>query len=150
MGIRADLPFGAGWKVEVFSAIDLAWHSASPNGERLTPDAARVTPGLYRFSLRHLRHVLHCSKDTVFRVPGQVGKYIILRRKRRQVLRYRAEDRLLTVPAACRPPFLVERALIMCLGVPPVLEPTTELLHYTDVPRQIAATAAVLLRQTLQ
>jgi hypothetical protein len=84
-----------------------------------------------------------------------VGKFLVLRqrRRRRQVLRYDAQDRMLSTPASCRPPFLVERALILCSGLPPSYEdagPGGGSLHYTEIPQDIAALAAGLLRQELR
>ena len=144
---RADLPFGADWRIEQFSATDLGWRAATRD------EALSTSLGLFRFSLRHRRHVLLCSRGAAFQVPGQVGKYVVLRRRRRQVLRYDAAGRRLSVRASCRPPFLVERALILCSGVPPSYETgsaATGVLHYSDVPETVASLAAALLRQELR
>ncbi len=143
----AQLPFGADWRIDRFSSEDLGWRFATLD------DAASASGGLFRFSLRHQRHVLFCARGAAFRIPGQVGKYLVLRRRRRQVLRYDAQKRLLAVPASCRPPFLVERALISCSGSPPTYEaggPATGLLHYTEIPQAIASLASALLRQELR
>jgi hypothetical protein len=138
-----QLPFGADWRIDRFSSDDLAWRSATLD------DAAAASGGLFRFSLRHQRHVLFCARGAAFRIPGQVGKYLVLRRRRRQVLRYDGQKRSLAVPASCRPPFLVERALILCSGSPPFYEagPRGGILHYAKIPDGIAAIAAALLRQ---
>lgn len=144
---RAELPFGSDWKIDRFSADDLVWRSA-------TLDDARTAPaGLFRFALRHQRYVFFCSRGTAARIPAQVGKYLVLRRRRRQVLRYDAQDRTLSMPASCRPPFLVERALILCSGSPPSYESSGlrgGSLQYAEIPRDIAAFAAALLRQELR
>jgi hypothetical protein len=69
------------------------------------------------------------------------------------VLRYDALSRTLSMPASCRPPFLVERALILCSGSPPSYESSgarNGALQYADVPDDIAAIAAALLRQELR
>lgn len=139
-----QLPFGADWRIDRFSSDDLAWRSATLN------DAAAASGGLFRFSLRHQRHVLFCLRGAAFRIPGQVGKYLILRiRKRpRQVLRYDLQKRTLSVPASCRPPFLIERALVLCSGSPPSYE--GGILRYTEIPENIAVVAAALLRQELR
>jgi hypothetical protein len=136
-----QLPFGADWKIDRFSSEDLAWHSTTLD------DAAFASVGLFRLSLRHQRHVLFCVRGTAFRIPGQVGKYLVLRtgRRRRQVLRYDDQKRMLAVPASCRPPFLIERALVLCSGSPPVYE--GGILQYTEIPKNIALIAAALLRQ---
>ncbi len=144
---RADLPFGADWRIEQWSASDLGWRAATRDG------ALATSLDLFRFSLRHQRHVFLCSRRAAFQVPGQVGKYVVLRRRRRQVLRYDAIGRRLSVPASCRPPFIVERALILCSGLPPSYEAGSAapgVLHYSDVPAAIAGLASALLRQELR
>ena len=137
----AQLPFGADWRIDRFSSENLAWRSATID------DAASVSGGLFRFSLRHQRHMLFCMRGAAFRIPGQVGKYLVLRIKktRRQVLHYNGQNRMLAVPASCRPPFLIERALVLCSGSPPSYK--DGILHYTGIPENIAAIAAALLRQ---
>src|SRR5262249_9321772 len=88
-----ELPFGSDWRIGRFSSEDLVWRSATLD------DARAAATGLFRFSLRHQRYVLFCSKGTAARIPGQVGKYLVLRRRRRQVLRYDASNRMLSMPA---------------------------------------------------
>ena len=140
----AQLPFGANWRIDRFSSENLAWRSAT------IVDATSASGGLFRFSLRHQRHVLFCVRGAAFRIPGQVGKYLVLRirRRRRQVLRYDGQKRTLTVPASCRPPFLIERALVLCSGSPPSYE--DGILQYTEIPENTAVIAAALLRQELR
>jgi len=138
----AQLPLGTDWKIDRFSSENLAWRSATLD------DAASVSGGLFRFSLRHQRHMLFCASGAALGIPGQVGKYLVLRRYRHQILRYDAQKRLLTVPASCRPPFLIERALVLCSGSPPSYE--GGLLRYTEIPEDIAVIAAALLRQELR
>lgn len=139
-------PFGTGWKIERFSPDDLKWHPVTHE------DAATTSGGLFRFALGHQREVLFCTRGTAFRIPGQVGKYVVLKRRRRHVLRYDRHRRSLTLPVSCRPPFLVERALILCSGFPPAYEGGCRggVLHYAEVPESVAATAAALLRQELR
>ena len=142
----AQLPFGADWKIDRFSSKGLVWRSATLN------DAASASGGLFRFSLRHQRHVLFCQRGKAFRIPGQVGKYLILSRRRRgQILRYDKDRFSLEVPASCRPPFLIERALILCSGSPPTYEgkARTGILRYSEIPSRIASMAASLLRQEI-
>jgi hypothetical protein len=138
-----QLPFGSEWKIDRFYVDDLAWHPATRS------EAAAASGGLFRFSLRHQCHLLFCRRGDAYRIPGQVGKYLVLKRRRRRVLRYDHQTRLLSVPASCRPPFLVERALILCSGLPPSYGagPWGGDLQYADVPNGIAALAAALLRQ---
>jgi hypothetical protein len=139
-----DLPFGVGWNVEQFSTRTLDWKLA-------TRDAALNTAaGLFRFSLAYRSQVLLCSRGTAYQIPAQVGKYYVLRWHRKKILSYDAVNRRLSIPASCRPPFLVERALILCSGIPPSYERRPSmvgLLHYSDIPEAIAKLAAALLRQ---
>lgn len=142
----AELPFGSDWKVDRFSTDDLGWRSA-------TLDDARAVPyGLFRFTLRHQRHMLFCARGAAFRIPSQVGKYLVLRRHRCGVFRYDSGKRTLSVPASCRPPFLVERALILCSGSPPTYDRGLQggALRYAEIPEAIAAVTAALLRQELR
>lgn len=138
-----ELPFGTAWKIERFWEKDLRWRPAARE------DAVSTSGGLFRFSLRHQRYVLLCSRGVCFQVPSQVGKFIVLRRRRRRVIRYDARTMRLTVPMSCRPPFLIERALILCSGSLPSYQsgagPTT--LEYGEIPESIARIAAALLRQ---
>ena len=144
---RTNLPFGADWKIEQFSHSNLGWRAATRK------EALSTTVGLFRFSLRHQRHVLLCTKNSAFQVPAQVGKYLVLSRRRCRVIRYEAVKQRLSVPASCRPPFLVERALILCSGLLPSYEArsaATGFLHYSDIPEAIAGLAYALLRQELR
>ncbi len=140
------LPFGADWRIDRFSASGLRWQPATRE------DAASSRGGLFRFTLRHQRYMLLCSKGAAFRVPGQVGKFLVLRRRRRQVFRYDVRSLQLSIPAICRPPLLVERALILCSGSLPCYQSDSGAgtLAYTEVPISVARAAAALLRQELQ
>jgi hypothetical protein len=140
---HTELPFGAAWRIDRYSPDKLVWQSAT------LADAKSAIAGLFRFSLSHQRYILLCMKGAAFRVPGQVGKYLILRRRRRRlaVLRYERNLRALCVPAAFRPPFLIERALVLCSGEPPAYADGT--LRYRAIPPAIAAITAALLRQEL-
>lgn len=144
-----DLPVGADWKLERFSVSELRWKSSSRE------QVASSSGGLFRFSFRYQRHILFCAKGFTYRVPGQVGKYLALKQGKRRhgVLRYDASQRRFSLPASCRPPFLVERALVLCSGSLPSYEAVTSstgLLQYTDVPEVVASLAARLLRQELR
>ena len=139
-----QIPFGVGWRIDRFSATSLGWRTASLD------DVCTVRRGLFRFSLGHQRYTLFCTHGVAYSIPGQVGKYLVLsRRKRRQVLSYDAQRCSLSVPASCRPPFLIERALVLCSGRPPDYEGGARggLLRYTDISHGVASFAAALLRQ---
>lgn len=138
-----DLPFGTEWKIERFSEEDLRWRLATRE------DAVSTLGGLFRFALRHQRYVLLCSRGESFQVSSQVGKFIVLRRCRRRVIRYDVRTQRLSIPASCRPPFLIERALILCSGSLPLYQTVAgrSTLEYCQIPESIARTAAALLRQ---
>jgi hypothetical protein len=139
-----DLPFGGDWKIERFSTTTLGWKAATRN------TALATAAGLFRFSLAYRSHVLLCLHGTAYQIPAQVGKYYVLRQGRRKILSYDAVNRRLSLPASCRPPFLVERALILCSGLLPSYERRQSaigLLHYPDIPESVAKLAAALLRQ---
>lgn len=142
---KTDLPLGTEWRIEQFSPQDLVWRLSTRE------DAIGSTWGLFRFTLRHRQHVFVCSKRTARQIPNQVGKYIALRRaKKRKVLRYDPVSLCMSVPASCRPPLLVERALVLCSGLLPSYEGAGRnpgILHYRDIPRNIAGLASALLRQ---
>jgi hypothetical protein len=141
------LPLGSEWRIDRFSPEDLRWRGARRE------DAEATDWGLFRFTFRHQQFALLCSEGKAFRVPGQVGKFLALRRHRRwrSILRYDRSARIFTFPASCRPPFLVERALLLCSGALPSFQPRegAAVLHYAGIPNSIASTAAALLRQRL-
>ena len=135
-----EMPFGGGWSVERFSTSTLGWKST-------TKSEAIAAAGLLRFSFRYERRILYYSRGVATELGAQTGKYIVLRRRRRRVLEYDRIAQVISVRPSCRPPFLVERALILCSGRPPVFSETTGQLVYKDVPDDIARIAARLLRQ---
>jgi len=137
-----EFPHGDEWAIAEFDAESLAWRKS----ERRNVQAVRF--GLSRFLVHYQRprYFLRWNRST-FEVPRAVGLYALLRRKRRAVLRYDAAACRLALPAVCRPPRLLERALVLCSGLPPVYEPATVSLVYSDVPSDIADLAATLLRQ---
>ena len=141
----SPIPFGADWKIHRFFSEELRWRSSS------SAEATSASYGLFRFALRHREELLLCVNGSAFQMPGQVGKYLVLRRRRRQVLTYVVADRTLSVPAVCRPPFLIERALLLCSGSQPSQSRKNNriILSYADIPENIAASTATLLRQEL-
>lgn len=142
----ADIPMGTDWRIERFSATSLCWSAASRG------DLAGCKAGLFRFSALYQRQTILCLRGVPYSVPGLVGKYAILARRRRWVIRYDRQREQLSVPASCRPPFLVERALVLCSGRPPANQAgvggTT--LYYDGVPPDVAHLACGVLRQELQ
>jgi hypothetical protein len=149
LGIRsqAQVPFGPQWRAERFSASSLSWKGAA------VQEAGAAAFGLFRFSRHFERSVLLCTRRGAYAVPAQVGKYLVLKARRRWVLRYDVDSHRLSVPASCRPPFLLERALILCSGIPPHYEARNAqsgVLHYADIPAPIARLASALLCQELR
>lgn len=141
-------PFGRDWVVKRFDPATLNWIDASIDA------ALRVKFGLFEFTLAFRRHVLLRFNEKTFEIPASVGKYWVAHRaRRRDLLAYNAATRRLTTYAVCRPPFLIERALVLCSGRPPEYQARPRLkshLHYDAVPPDVAAFAAALLRQDLR
>jgi hypothetical protein len=107
--------------------------------------------GLFCFTRYQMpQYFLREGRETI-KLPGAIGKYRVLSGRRRRVLRYKREERALTLPAIFRPPLLTERALVLCSGFPPSLsvvygQPN---LTYRDIPEEVAGMAAEVLRQDL-
>jgi hypothetical protein len=134
-----DLPLG-GWDVSRFSKSGLAWVQSSL-------DAARsATAGLFRFRSDYTTHYILIEKGAAFATEPAAGKYRLLRR-RYSAIAYRASDHALIVPASCRPPPLVERALILSSGALPTF--TNGLLAYSAIEPVVASAVAALLDQRL-
>jgi hypothetical protein len=133
---------GGAWAVERFSTTTLGWKPATQN------DAISGT-GLYRFSFRHERRTYFCARGLARDVGAQTGKYNMLRRGRRRVLEYNRQTETVAVRPSCRPPFLIERALILCSGVPPSFDATRGQLVYLGVAEAVGKLAAQLLLQDL-
>lgn len=147
-----DAPSAPGWTIERFSATRLEWttRSSRREGVLIYDDFLACQTGLFRFRRKHQRfHYLRWRGKT-YRVNGQVGKYAVLRRERVcQLLSYDRSRCVLAVPSTCRPPFLVERALILDTGLLPEFVQKTKCLEY-KVSFELAQIAAELLRQELR
>ncbi len=140
-----------GWTIERFVSSALYWTTRDNTDARNLEfqDVMRCQTGLFRFRMKYQRlHFLRWRGRT-YCVPVQVGKYAILHHRRvRGVLRYDRSRAVLSVPVSCRPPLLIERALVLCTGLLPALDKSTRRLEYA-VPQEIARLAAGLLRQEL-
>lgn len=137
------IPETPGWTIRRFSSSRLAWVEAA------SADATSARTGLFRFEFRHQRfHYLRWGGRS-FSVPVQVGKYAVMP-KTRGVIGYQSAKRVLSVPAICRPPALIERALVLCSGVLHQSDPASGRVEYPDVPPGVARLAAQLLRQELR
>jgi hypothetical protein len=139
-----DFPVGADWLIHQFDAGARSWRRT----DRRHVETMRF--GLIRFSTTFQRdRYFLLWKGVTFKRPRAVAIYVLLQRSGCRVLSYDPSVQTLTLPAICRPPRLLERALVLCSGLPPVYEPQTSTLNYSDVPLDIACFAAELLQQPL-
>lgn len=144
-GVPVELPFGRDWTVHKFviERRRCRWIDSS------VEEAEKSTSGLFRFTrFSRPEHFLRSGRRTI-KINGQVGKYRILSERRRNVLRFDRSNCCLNVPAICRLPMLVERALLMCSGQPPRYDGQSGMLTYLDVDDGTAGFAAEVLCQTL-
>lgn len=141
---QSEFPHGSDWSVHKFDTTSLAWRKI----ERLEAETLRF--GVLRFLIyfQRPRYFLRW-KGMTFEMPRAVALYVLLHRRRHRMLRYNHEAAALSLPAICRPPRLLERALVLCSGLPPSYDAATARLTYLDVPLEIARFAAELLRQSL-
>ena len=139
---QSVFPTSEGWRIREFDTGTLRWRAS----DRQRAQAVRA--GVLEFSLYDdWRYFLRWSGGT-FKLPRAVALYALLRRHR-GLLRYDEQIRALNLPGTCRPPRLLERALVLCSGFPPSFDPATSRLTYADVPPDIARFVAELLRQPL-
>jgi hypothetical protein len=139
----AELPLGRDWIVEQFDSQELRWKPSSRDEGRAARD------GLFRFRLPYLRRHFLRQRGRNYEMEGAAAKYALLRRRRRNVLRYLSASKEYVVPAICRPPMLVERSLILCSGRLPVFDGANTTLTYINVNADVARLAALLLDQEI-
>jgi hypothetical protein len=139
---EATLPFGRDWKVGRFEVMRrrCRWVDSS------VEEANKTQDGLFRFTRFQREHYLRLDRRT-YRVGGQVGKFYLVVQRRRQLLRYDRVTRQLTVPDICRPPLLVDRALVLCSGSLPRYDSGSGTLTYKEVPEGVAGKTATILCQ---
>jgi hypothetical protein len=140
---RIAMPIG-GWAVSRFSKTQLAWVDSSVG------EASSVAGGLFRFRAeRQPTAYVLVERHEPYACDPAGAKYRILHRARRRnrPMSYDAASQELAVRATCRPPALVERALVVCSGGLPVFREGR--IIYGRVDRGIAAAAAALLGQRL-
>ena len=140
MWLRSTIPGTPGWTIHRFSSSRLSW------AESTLEETKSARTGLFRFTMSYQRFHFLKWNDDVYSVPVQVGKYAVLRR-RRSFLVYDTVSQTLSVPAVCRPPLLIERALILCSGLLPSFDPRSRYVEYCSVPPEAARLAAQLLHQ---
>ncbi len=139
----AEVPATPGWTVHRFSPLELRWTAIQQD------EVGRGATGLFRFVLKHQRFYYLCWRGRTYQVPVQVGKYAVMRR-RQAALSYDANTRIFSVPAVCRPPLLIERALVLCSGILPRFDPASSRVEYSEVPRDVVRLAAQLLCQEVR
>lgn len=140
---RCDMPFGEGWKKEKFRVKTLSWIEVTDSpGISKEPELLRFT----RYGKPY--HYVRMGTSAIL-VPGQMGKFFVLREIRRRIIYYDRQTAELAVRPICRPPLFVERALSLCSGFPARPDPEKKLLVYRDVPEHIAQLAARVLRQEI-
>lgn len=135
----ASIPLG-GWTVSAFSKTALEWRPTTPRAAR---DARS---GLFRFRSDYETVHILVKDGAAWTCDPAAAKYRILR-PRNRVLAYSATERVLSLRATCRPPALIERALVLCSGLIP--EYTDGALVYREVDRAVAQAAASVLGQRL-
>ncbi len=140
---RTTIPETQGWTVHRFSSSRLGWT------ESTRTDATKTRTGFFRFVMKHQRFYYLRWFDHTYRVPVQVGKYVVMR-KTRDLVAYDAVTRTLSVPVSCRPPLLIERALILCAGLLPAFDAPSRRLKYTCIPPNVARLTAQLLWQEVR
>ncbi len=137
-------PVGSDWIIHHFHPGKLKWEKI----ERKM--AEKVLNGFFRFrgpyaSPRYFLRWAGVIKES----SRGVGVYVALRNANRSVLTYTESNGKLRLPSICRPPRLLERALVLCSGLLPIYDIETGQLIYHDIPANIARLAAQLLRQRL-
>ena len=140
--IRSRLPAGEGWTARRFHPSSLSWQESSP------AEASNAPTGLFEIHAGFpWRHMIADGKAFV-ELPKAVGIYRTLKQRRRQVFRFREKDQSLTIRAACRPPLLVERALILRSGVLPEISKRNgqgKFATYPNISKPLAESVSSIL-----
>lgn len=139
-----EFPLGGDWRIKEFLADQLRWVAIDRH------EAEARTTALLKFEIyfQRPRHFLKWE-GRAHELPRAAAMFALLRRRRMQILCYDRSAQTLAVPAVCRPPLMVERALVLCSGRPPEFSEVDSRLTYYDVPDDIASITAQLLRQNL-
>ena len=138
----ASIPRTPGWTVQRFSSSGLVWVDSTAEA------ALNTRTGFFRFRMRHRRFRYLRWRGRSYRVSVQVGKYAVIGR-RPGLLAYSRSNQTLTLPAVCRPPLLIERALVLCSGLLPSFDPVLGSVQYSNVLPEVAHLTAELLRQEI-
>ena len=140
---RTEIPETSGWTVHRFSSSRLRW--VNMTGE----DVMVIRTGFFGFVMKHQTFYYLRWHGSSYNVPVQSGKYAVMRRKH-GILTYDTPTKTLSVPVICRPPLLIERALVLCSGILPHFDSVSRRVKYLNVPPDVARLAARLLRQELK
>ena len=109
-----------------------------------------MSTALLRFRMKYQRFHFLRWRGSTYSIAVQVGKYNVLRHRRiRRIIQYDEQNQLLSFPISCRPPLLIERALILCTGLLPAVVKSSARIEYSSIPPDIARFAAGLLRQEI-
>jgi len=152
LGPSAEMPFGRDVVIEKFT-VDrnrIEWEKLSANATWSKDDE------LYRCTRWQMPTYYLKRRGVTYQISGQLGKFLVLRQRRRQVVRYKAQSREIETMAICRPPTLIERALILCSGQLPKehfartgKDQSNLFLTYENIDSGIAGIATELLGQSL-
>lgn len=134
------LPVGGGWTISRFSKSELRWVDATA-----APAPARQ-PQLFRYRGDYGTVHLLKAEGRTWSCDPAVGKFRVLTRRQR-TMRYNAAIQELAISVSCRPPALVERALVIASGRLPNIRDYS--LIYTSVDLATAQAAAAVLGQRL-
>lgn len=143
---QSRLPAGTGWGAKQFSPSTLSWQESSPT------EVADAHCGLFQIRAGYPWKYLMPGDEAYVEVSKEVGIYRILSRSRRRILRFSEKSMTLTVPAACRPPILTERALVLRSGLLPTFSRQNagrSFVTYGNIPLECASTVSSILCQRL-
>ncbi len=133
----AEIPIG-GWTVAQFDKATLGWVGSTQQA------ASSARFGLFRFRSDYATAYVVIEEGQAWACEPASGKYRILKRKNR-ALSYSSADDVLSIHAGCRPPALIERALVLCSGGLPRYDGGRLIYSRVDVP--VAAAVAAVLDQ---
>ena len=134
------VPIG-GWTVSQFDKSSFEWVGCTQQA------ALGARSGLFRFRSDHAATAYMLVEDgQSWACDAATGKYRILKRKNR-ALSYSSAEKVLSIHAACRPPALVERALVLCSGELPAFQGGR--ISYASVEAHVATAVGAVLGQRL-
>lgn len=133
---ETEVPSG-GWTVERFSRSGMAWRPSS------VAEARGAPRGLFRFRSDYDVGHIYRQGPVTRQVPPGIAKYWALGRRQR-AMRLDLTRGEVSFPLACRPPGLIDRALVVASGALPV--PSNGRLNYKGITPPVAAATSAALR----